>query len=159
MSRASEYRAKARAEVFDVVVPSGATFTLRPFDPEAWMMTGYVPEHIVRTFLELEQKGGAAVHEMLDDVGALQKFSEVMNSIICYSSIDPPIHTEAIDEDSLGVNQILYQDRKHLFLALTKQLPEAEVATIQGSVTVSAVTNFRDSAAGQTFVSAGGDGQ
>lgn len=154
MGRASEYRKRAASALSDVTVPSGAVFTVRQFDPEAWMVTGYAPEHIVCIFLELEKKGEASVEEPEN----LAKFGEMMRHIIARCSVDPVVKVEEAGEDELAVTEIDYPDLKHLFLYLTKQLPEAAVATSQGSVTVDAVTQFREGEPGSEAAQPGSNG-
>lgn len=121
-------------------------------------MTGHVPEHIVKTFLSLEERGESSVTTMLEDPDGLGQFDAVMRHVVCHCSHDPVIRAEYPGEDELSVEEIDYADRKHLFLYLTKQLPDAAVATDQGSVTVDAVTRFRAGAEGQAIALDSGDG-
>ncbi len=160
MGRASEYRKRAQSALADVTVPSGAVFKMRAFDPADWMGAEYTPDHILQAFLDLQAEAGTLAESAQNDPGVLRKFGPVMNHIIAYCAVDPVVKIEEAEagEDDLWVKHISYEDRYHLFLYLTKQLPDAAVATRQGSVTVDAVTRFREGESGQEPTESGANG-
>lgn len=160
MGRAAEIRKRAQNALADVTVPSGDVYTLRPFDPADWMGSEYTPEHILQAFLDLQAEGGTIAESARTDSSVLRKFGPVMNHMIAYCAVDPAVKIEEAEagEDDLWVKHIGYEDRHHLFLYLTKQLPDAVVATRQGSVTVDAVTRFREGESGQEPTELGANG-
>ena len=139
----------------DVVLPSGAVFTLRRPSLDLWIASGRMPQTFLKAMLEAQNATLAAqVHfsadEQIDGI-------HFVRDLVCYACVNPRVAVHPQSEDELDIAELSPEDYAFLSNWVQSGSPDVPVATATGEVPQPAVARFQPKQPGRA-AGAGADG-
>lgn len=116
--RANAQKSQAKRPTEIVSLQSGAVFELRRPDLQGYMLTGRVPQSLMREALAAWKKNGisgaANLQTQLDDEEALGSLI-FMREVVHDCCVNPKFVEVAVNDDEIGAADMLPEDFKEIF--------------------------------------------